>query len=154
MRWFLIRACAGMTALFFAATSGQSTRADDKTLTRALMAFGVTLQAGLSLKDLEVARVEITARAQAGPAPPAAVTDELAAIGTVQDLWDVIIHGWTCRNFDQHEVVCIASLTNLTAALGLKLDDRSTPETILRDALAVVATKNERSLAALGAMEK
>jgi hypothetical protein len=117
-------------------------------LKQSLAAFGATLRGGITLKDLEVMRIDITARAAKTGAPPS-VADELAAIGAVQDLWDIIVHGWTCRNFTAHEAACIASVGASMQSLGLPLDEHATPETMLRDALALLAAKNEKSLADL-----
>ena len=97
---------------------GAGAAAAEPSLKQSLAAFGATLRGGITLKDLEVMRVDITARA-ARTAAPASVADELAAIGAVQDLWDIIVHGWTCRNFTAHESACIASVGASMQSLGL-----------------------------------
>ena len=140
-----IPAFAGMTVLILICLAAS---AAEPSLKQTLATFGAVLKDGVSIKDLEVMRVEITARASKGTPPPS-VADELATIGAVQDLWDIIIHGWTCRNFTAHEVACVASVAPSMQLLGLAIDDTATPETMLRDALRLIATKNERSLADL-----
>lgn len=120
-------------------------------LKQSLANFGAASKSGITLKDLEVMRIDLTAKAGKSGTVSDAVADELAAIGAVQDLWDVIIHGWTCRNFTAHEAACIATVHVSMEALGLALDEHATPETMLRDALALLVAKNEKSLAALAA---
>jgi hypothetical protein len=118
-------------------------------LKQSLTSLGATLRSGITLKDMEVLRIELTAEVAKAGAVPSSVSDELNAIAGVQDLWDIIIHGWTCRNFTAHEAACIATVSASMTSLGLKVTDDATPETMLKDALALLMAKNDKSLADL-----
>ena len=67
-------------------------------------------------------RIELTAEVAKAGAVPRSVSDELDAIAGVQDFWDIIIHGWTCRNFAAHDAACIATVSASMTSLGLKSD--------------------------------